>query len=365
MTGDRRMEERKHRRISLKENDGVYCFVVRALTAGKTVTLPAMDFSETGFRFSIVSNMIKDFFEGERIYLKAIAGSRNLTFKDPLELEIKWRKYASNKTWVLIGCEIIAISAKSKMQFLKFIEAEEKFRGISGQTRLNGGNPRVDLLPGSKEYLHIPSRKVLTVSGGSPQNRSLQRVLNWVEDELRTSGHHVERINLIAKTVKGCDACGYCSAPGNESGCIQRDDVPSIIDKLVGSDAAIWASPLYCCGFSSQLKALIDRCHHLLGRSNGTPQQAPSINGQRQALIVTTSDRFDNNAEPLLSMFSRMTDRYKTRSAGVLFVCNCSNPTAMGEDIKAQSIRLAKNLFGSPGSPYPVFIPGDGNQTGQ
>ena len=62
------MEERKHRRVSLQENDGVYCIVVRSLTAGKTVTLPAMDFSESGFRFAIVSNMIKDFFEGENFF---------------------------------------------------------------------------------------------------------------------------------------------------------------------------------------------------------------------------------------------------------------------------------------------------------
>ena len=359
------MEERKHRRISLKENDSIFCIVVRAMTARKTVTLPAMDLSESGFRFAIVSHMIEDFFEGETIFLKAIAGSRNLTFKDPLELEIRWRKYDGSGTWVLIGCEIVTITAEAKAQFLKFIEAEEKFRGIGSQGRLNGGHPKIDLLPDATKSLKIFSRKVLMVSGGSPQNRSLLRVLNWVEDELRTSGHHVERINLDAKTVKGCDACGRCSAPGNGSGCIQKDDVPSIIDKLVASDATIYASPLYCWGFSSQLKALLDRCHHLFARRNGHAKEAPSINGQRQALIVTTSDCFDNNAEPLLSIFNRMTARYKTRSAGVLFVCNCDNPNALGEDIKAQSIRFAKNLFGSPGAAYPVFIPGEDNQGGR
>lgn len=364
MTGDRIMKERKHRRVSLEENDGVYCIVVRSLTAGKTVTLPAMDFSESGFRFAIVSNMIKDYFEGEKIFLKAIAGSRNLTFKDPMELVIRWRKYDGSRTWVHIGCEIVTISAEAKAQFLKFIEAEEKFRGIGSNDRLNGGKLKIGLIPDSNKSLKISSRKIVLVSGGSPQNWSLQRVLNWVEDELRTSGHHVERINLIAKKVNGCDACGHCSALDNESGCIQKDDVPSIIDKLIASDATIYASPLSCWGFSSQLKALIDRCHHRFGRQNGDPKQAPYISGQRQALIVTTSDRFDNNAEPLLSTFNRMTDRYKTRSAGVLFVCNCSNSNALGEDIKAQSIRFAKNLFGSPGTPYPVFIPGDDNQIG-
>lgn len=358
MTVGRKKEERKHRRISLDENDGVYCIVVRAHTARKTVTLPAMDFSESGFRFAIVSNMIKDFFEGERIFLKTIAGSRNLTFKDPLELEIKWRSFGGSRTWVVIGCEIITISAEAKVQFLKFIEAEERFRGIGRQDRLIGGNPKTGVIPGSRKYLQIPSRTILTISGGSPQNRNLQRVLSWVEDELRTSGHHVEHINLTTKTVRGCEGCGQCQAPDAVTGCIQRDDVQSIIDKLAACDATIYASPLYCWGFSSQLKALIDRCHHMFGRHNGAPEHASYIHLKRQALIVTTSDLFDNNVEPLLTVFNRMTDRYQAQSAGVLFVCNCGAPDALGEDIKAQSIKFAKNLFGGTRTPYSVLIPG-------
>lgn len=361
MTNNRIIERRKHNRISLREHDGVYCIVVTALTTRKTVTLPAKDFSQTGFRFAIVSQMVKDFFEGETIYLKAIAGSRNLTFKEPMELEIKWRKYDSSRTWLVIGCEIVAISADAKSQFLKFIEAEEKFRGIGRQGRLDSDNPKIDVIPVSNKSLQISSRKILTVSGGSPQDRSLQRVLNWVEDELRASGHHVERINLVAKTVKGCDTCGYCGAPENQSGCIQRDDVQSIIDKLVDCDAIIYASPLYCWGFSSQLKALIDRCCHIFGKRNGAPKHVSNIYGKRQALVMTTSDLFDNNAEPLLMIFNRMIARYKAQSAGVLFVCNCSTPDALGEDIKNQSIRFAKNMFGKNGTPYPVFIPGADN----
>jgi multimeric flavodoxin WrbA len=358
MAGDRIKEDRKHRRISLEKNDGVYCIVVRALTARKTVTLPAMDFSESGFRFAIVSHMAKDFFVGERIFLKTIAGSRNLTFKDPLELEIKWRKYVDNRTWVVIGCEIMTISAEAKAQFLSFIAAEEKFRGIGRQCQSNGGVPKNDVIPDSKICLQLSSKTIVTVSGGSLQNRSLKAVLNWVEDELRCSGHHVDHINLIAKTVKGCDGCGHCSVPDNGSGCIQKDDVPSIIDKLVASDVTIYASPLSCWGFSSQLKALMDRCDRMLGKRNGAPKYRSFMNGKRQALVVTTSDFFDNNAEPLLATFNRMIDCYKAQSAGVLFVCNCSTPDALGEDIKDLSIKFAKNLFGRAGTPYPVLIPG-------
>lgn len=355
------MDGRKHRRISLDENDGVYCIVVRSLSAGKTITLLAMDFSETGFRFAVVSNMIKDFFEGEKIFLKAIAGSRNLTFKDPLKLEIKWQKYDSSRTWVFIGCEIVAITSVAKLQFINFIEAEEKFRGIGHQSRLNGGTLPIDVIPESKKDFQKPYRTILTVSGGSSQNRILERVLHWVENELQISGHHVERINLIAKTVKGCDGCGHCTSPDDEFDCIQKDDAQSIIDKLVASDITIYASPLSYWGYSSQMKALLERCHCLIRGRNGTPLDPSYNKGQGQALIVTTTDPFDNNAEQLLAMYNRMIARFEARAAGVLFVCNCSSVDALGEDIKTQSIRFAKNLFGNTGRPYPVLLPGRGD----
>ena len=135
------------------------------------------------------------------------------------------RRRTSRTHLIWIGCEIMTISAEAKEQFLTFIEAEEKFRGIGRQSRSSFGVPKKDVIPDSKKHLQLSSKTILTVSGGSPQNRSLQTVLNWIEDELRCSGHHVEHINLIAKTVKGCDGCGRCSVPDIESSCIQKDDV--------------------------------------------------------------------------------------------------------------------------------------------
>lgn len=360
-------EERKHRRISLEKNDGVYCIVVRALSAGKTVSLPAMDFSETGFRFAIVSHMINDFFEGEKLLLKAIAGSRNLTFKKPLELEIKWRKYDSSRTWVIIGCEIISISADAKAQFIKFIQAEEKFRGVGHQSRLNGRTPKLDAEASSKDVKKDPqktSKDILIISGGAPESSSLETILIWVEEELRASGHHVERINLAAKVVKGCDSCNKSKDNITEMDCVQVDDAQIIIGKMVTNDVVIYASPVYSWGFSSQVKALIDRCHCLLKSDNGFSQHISYVKGQRQALIATTSDSFENNVEPLLTIYNRMLEHYQALSAGVLFICNCSTPDVLGEDIKAQSIKFAKDLFGHNRTPYPVLIPGE-KHTGQ
>jgi putative NADPH-quinone reductase len=363
MTNSGKKEDRRHRRISLEENDGVYCIVVRALSAGITITLPAIDFSESGFRFAVVSHMTKSFFKGERIFLKAIAGSRNLTFKDPLELEIRWRRYDSSRTWVIIGCEIVAISAETKVQFAKFIDSEERFKGISRRSLLEGSTLKRVTVPELKESKfgrQKSSKTILTVSGGSPQNDSLETVLFWVEDELRASGHNVERINLFAKTLKG----GAGGGQFNEPGFHRADDVPWIIDKLVASDAVIYASPIYYWGFSTLLRTLIDRYHWRFRGHNGESKYGLHVKGQRQALVVTTPEPFFNNAEPLLTIFHRMLVRFEARSAGVLFVCNCSAPDALGDDIKTQSIKFAKNLFGSPRRPYPVMIPG-GERTGQ
>ena len=51
----------------------------------------------------------------------------------------------------------------------------------------------------------------------------------------------------------GCDACGM---NGN---CIQKDKGNEILEKILKSDAIVFASPVYYYNVSSQLKMMIDR----------------------------------------------------------------------------------------------------------
>ena len=131
-----------------------------------------------------------------------------------------------------------------------------------------------------------------------------------------------------------------------------------IMERMVASDAVIYASPLYFWGFTAQMKALIDRCHSLYRGTCGSPEHTSFVEGQRQALIVTAADPFENNADQILTTFQRMLVYDKAYSAGELLVCNCTAPDALDEDIRAQAVKFAKQLFADAKKPYSLLIPG-------
>lgn len=354
-------EKRSHRRIPLMENDGVYCLVVRTKSGGMNIALTVLDFNESGFRFAVEPHAKDDFFEGEKLYLKAITGSRNLTFKEPVELRIRWKNSGDSGKLINLGCEIFNITARARKQFAEFVNAEEKFRGLYSHRRSgvdagknNAGRESVAVEAQPKHGI----LKALSIFGGPRNNGNTARITDWVDETLVVLGHEVERINLLSKNVNGCLGCLQCKSNSKEAGCFQKDDATAIIHRIMASDLVIYASPLYHWGFSAQMKALIDRCHCLNRGLCGTPEHTSFIEGQRQALIVTTDGPFENNAEHLLTTFHRMLRHNKAHSAGALFVCNCATPDALSDDIKAQTTKFANQLGGAAKTPYPVLIPG-------
>ncbi len=199
---------------------------------------------------------------------------------------------------------------------------------------------------------------IVSIYGGPRKKGNTATVLGWVEEELRDHGHQIERINLSSKKLNGCIGCLKCKDNLNEPGCVQKDDGTFIIDRMVASDIVIYASPLYYWGFSAQMKALIDRCHCLYRGVCGSPEHTSFVEGQRQALIVTAADPFENNAEQILTTFQRILVYDKADSAGELLVCNCTTPDEFDEEIKAQAVKFANQLSRSTKTPYSLLIPG-------
>ena len=200
--------------------------------------------------------------------------------------------------------------------------------------------------------------KVLSLFGSPRRKGNTATVLRWVEDELEVQGHRVESIPVTSLTINGCLACAKCKRSPKEPGCVQKDDGNGVIDKMVSSDLVLYASPLYYWGFSAPMKALIDRCYCLFRGACGSAEHSSFVDSQRQALIVTAADPFENNAELIQTSFQRMLVYTKARSAGALFVCNSTTPDALGKAVKDQSVDFARQLFQDAAAPYALLIPG-------
>ncbi len=187
--------------------------------------------------------------------------------------------------------------------------------------------------------------KVLTLLSSARPKSNTARVLSWVEEELQEMGHEVERILLFKKNINGCLGCAKCRENETEPGCIQKDDMPGLLAEMIRADALVYASPLYMWGFPAQIKAFMDRTYSLVNYYH-TPRHTSLVEGQRQALLMTAADKYENNGEGAVTGFRRLVDYHKAIPAGELFLGGCTTPEDMGPEIREQAARLARQVAG-------------------
>jgi len=103
-----------------------------------------------------------------------------------------------------------------------------------------------------------------------------------VDEALRgvtDAGAEVEKIMLQKLKVNPCLACQRCQQPDFEGFCAQKDDMPSIFQKIMDSDAIIIGFPVYSGRECAQLATFLDRWYCLGGRK---------IEQLRRALVIGT-----------------------------------------------------------------------------
>lgn len=186
---------------------------------------------------------------------------------------------------------------------------------------------------------------VITVLGSARMHGNTATALGWVENTLRAEGHQVEHINVIDYEMSGCTGCNTCKLEPHEPGCIIDDDVDLLLHKMIKADLIVFATPLYCWGFSSQLKTLLDRCYSL--KKPGEDGGFSLVAGKRIALLVTSAGPYENNADALEMPFERIAKFTQTEIAGTLFLTGCSTPEELGEDKRRQAEGFAARIVGA------------------
>lgn len=185
--------------------------------------------------------------------------------------------------------------------------------------------------------------KILTLQGSARKKGNTANVLGWVEEELSRQDHEVTGIHLHGKNLNGCMGCARCKEVPDDVGCVQKDDIPEILSRMVASDLVIFASPLYFWGVSAQLKAVIDRTYSLYTRFH-EPDHASLLEGRRQALLVTGGGGWDNNAEAAFTAFGRIQKPHKTIHSGTLYIGKCSTPEEMDASVREQAAAFARQI---------------------
>lgn len=118
--------------------------------------------------------------------------------------------------------------------------------------------------------------KVLLINGSPRKGGNTDRMLQEAASQLEKNGIQAEIVQIGTKPVRGCIACGKCSARGH---CIFDDDVcNSFIDKMAAADALIVGSPVYYGVPAGQVLSLIQRMAYAGGAAmQGKPAAAITV----------------------------------------------------------------------------------------
>ena len=97
----------------------------------------------------------------------------------------------------------------------------------------------------------------IVIVNGSPRkgntNAAIEAFVSGAE-----KNNDIEMIKADKLNISGCKGCGVCQCT---KGCVAKDDTNETIDKLVGADMIVFATPVYWWGMTAQLKLVIDKCY--------------------------------------------------------------------------------------------------------
>ncbi len=110
----------------------------------------------------------------------------------------------------------------------------------------------------TKKEEHMSNQLKVVVVNGSPHagvgNTSI--MTQMMKPAFASEGIDLEEIFLAEKRIEYCVGCGVCMEKGK---CWRQDDHGEIVEKLLGADGVILASPVYFKHVTAQMKTFIDR----------------------------------------------------------------------------------------------------------
>lgn len=188
--------------------------------------------------------------------------------------------------------------------------------------------------------------KVTTVLGSPREKGNTATVLDLFEKLMVQQGHKVDRINIMDYEVNGCLGCETCRKVRHEPRCRQQDDAVRIFERIIASEAVVYATPLYTYGFTAQMKALIDR-QYCLVTGYGSPEYTSLLKGKRTALLVTCGGPIEGNADLIQEAFEREGQYQQWNIVGKYVVPFCTTPDALGDKAMETAKQMTRDIVGA------------------
>ncbi|HVP96392.1 flavodoxin family protein [Methanoregula sp.] len=131
--------------------------------------------------------------------------------------------------------------------------------------------------------------KVLAFAGSPRRFGNSETLLDWTLASMAEEGDVVvEKVPLTDANISPCRGCNACEKLNK---CIQRDGMDTYHDKIIEADCIVLASPIFCMGLASQVKALVDRAQVFRSRKYvlKLPVVPPERKGKRLGIFLATA----------------------------------------------------------------------------
>ena len=107
--------------------------------------------------------------------------------------------------------------------------------------------------------------KVQIISGSRNPDGQTAEAIKGIETCLKDTGASVDKIFLPDREIKLCRQCfddgwGLCR---KENRCVIEDDFSEVVDKLLSTDLAVIANPVYFGGLSESMQSFLGRLRRI------------------------------------------------------------------------------------------------------
>lgn len=178
--------------------------------------------------------------------------------------------------------------------------------------------------------------KIVVLTGSPRRNGNTNHLAGQFIKGAEEAGHEVYRFDCAQRKVSPCIACNRCGMNGQ---CIFSDDFEELRPHLVAADMVVFATPMYYFGFSSQLKAVIDRFYALNGQIKGNMKQS--------VLLMAYTDTAAEEAEPMLSHYHTLLRYLGWKDSGTVVAAGMWPAGAVnGTEYSWQAYELGCKCFG-------------------
>lgn len=128
---------------------------------------------------------------------------------------------------------------------------------------------------------------------GSPRkNGNTAYLVKTILKNAFGAGHETEFVPLHGAKIGFCSACDACRR--TDKGCIQKDDMVDLEEKMKKADVWILGTPVYWWGPTAQMKVFMDRWY---GFSQDT------FKNKKVILVVPMQDTEEKTADNVIGMF--------------------------------------------------------------